>query len=68
MMPGGKTRSMFTQLVYEFLNKNENYNEVLGYIEPDGCRVRGLYDQFAISKVSSVSKPFSKVLEAHVSS
>ena len=43
---------MFTQLMYEFLIKNENYDKVLGYFEPDGCRVRGIYDQFAISKVN----------------
>lgn len=46
-----KIRSMFTQLLYDFLNKNENYDRVLGYFEPDGCKVKGLYDQFAMSKV-----------------
>ncbi|KAK7576318.1 hypothetical protein V9T40_012604 [Parthenolecanium corni] len=49
----GKDLHMFPQLVYELVLNTERYDQILGYLEPDGCRVKGLYDEFADSKFRS---------------
>lgn len=47
-----KHLQMFPQLVYELVINSERYDQILGYRQPDGCRVKGLYDGFTGSKVS----------------
>lgn len=49
---------MFPQLVYELVLNTERYDQILGYLEPDGCRVKGLYDEFADSKVRFFQKVY----------
>lgn len=53
---------MFPQLVYELVLNTERYDQILGYLEPDGCRVKGLYDEFADSKVTHLSNEFFKTI------